>query len=226
VRVIPIRVFEHRLETSVAHIAYAIRLAAELGADVINLSLGTVRREGAAMLYESCMAANQLGSIVVSAGLPHALSYPAVFDNVIGVLASDFSSRLGFSYWPVIVYEFLACGRRQPVVWRGGAIEHKAGDSIAAANLAGIVARCREIAPRANVAGVRAILGQYSTPPPRMRRSADAVPAALPPASLRPAQSLGVQGGHAAATLASPAMEVNHTKPDTEHAGPLGRTNL
>jgi subtilisin len=165
-RIIPMRVFEDRLETSVTRLSRAILLAAEMGADVINLSLGTVQRHQARDLYESCASATRLGAVIVSAAQSQSVCFPAAFDNVIGVVSAPVRSRFDFWYLPSGRYELFACGRAQPVRWRHNIVVRRAGASMAAANVSGLVARCRQHIRNADTQHVRSMLARGAMPRP------------------------------------------------------------
>jgi hypothetical protein len=80
------------------------------------------------------------------------------------------------------------------VLWTRGAVDRKAGHSIAAANFSGVVARCRQLLGRASINEVRAFLSSYSTPPPYTRRHSNrprAGPTAEFDRACSPAESRG-----------------------------------
>lgn len=84
--ILPVRVFGEVPETSPEPIARAIRWAAEHGAQVVALSLGTRHEDARPMLAAACAAARRCGALLVSAG-PNAgaPTYPAALPQVIGV---------------------------------------------------------------------------------------------------------------------------------------------
>lgn len=162
-RVIPIRVFGAQLETSPGTLQAGILYAIERGVQVINLSLGTTLEGTLHPLYAACEKARRLGMIVVAAGHNSKdWSYPAIFENVIGVSAARFESPYEYRYLPDEAMECQAWGVEQPVVWLHGEEQIKHGTSFAAPNIAGIVALLLERHPGARIEEVRELLGKYA----------------------------------------------------------------
>lgn len=83
VRVIPVRVFGDRLETSPTIIAQALAWCVTKGIRVVNLSLGTIEVSARDELYRACEVSVRAGTIIVAAARGRA--FPAVFDNVLSV---------------------------------------------------------------------------------------------------------------------------------------------
>jgi subtilisin len=162
-RVIPVKVFGKVLETSPGTLHAALVWAIEAGVQVINVSLGT-RLEGTLHpLYAACEKARRAGIIVVAAGHnANDWSYPAIFENVIGVSAARFDSPYHFRYRPEHAMEVEAWGVEQPVLWVGGHRMVKHGTSFAAPNVAGIVALILERHPGATLEQVREMLAGFA----------------------------------------------------------------
>jgi subtilisin len=162
-RVIPVKVFGKVLETSPGTLHAALLWAIEAGVQVINVSLGT-RLEGTLHpLYAACEKARRAGIIVVAAGHnANDWSYPAIFENVIGVSAARFESPYQFRYRPEHAMECEAWGVEQPVLWVGGQRVVKHGTSFAAPNVAGIVALILEAHPGATLEQVREMLSHFA----------------------------------------------------------------
>ena len=162
-RVIPVKVFGKVLETSPGTLHAALVWAIEAGVQVINVSLGT-RLEGTLHpLYAACEKARRAGIIVVAAGHnANDWSYPAIFENVIGVSAARFDSPYHFRYRPEHAMECEAWGVEQPVLWVGGQRVVKHGTSFAAPNVAGIVALILERHPGATLEQVREMLAGFA----------------------------------------------------------------
>lgn len=162
-RVIPVKVFGKVLETSPGTLHAALLWAIEAGVQVINVSLGT-RLEGTLHpLYAACEKARRAGIIVVAAGHnANDWSYPAIFENVIGVSAARFESPYHFRYRPEHAMECEAWGVEQPVLWVGGQRVIKHGTSFAAPNVAGIVALILERHPGATLEQVREMLAGFA----------------------------------------------------------------
>jgi hypothetical protein len=162
-RIVPIRVFGNSLETSPYTLQTAIRIAIERGVNVVNLSLGT-RLEGTLkMLYAACEFARRQGIIVVAAGdNSREWSYPAIFENVIGVSAARFDSPYEYRYLFDDAHECQAWGVDQPVVWLRGDVQVKHGTSFAAPNITGIVCLLLERHPGASLEQIRELLARYA----------------------------------------------------------------
>ncbi|HEV3051774.1 MAG TPA: S8 family serine peptidase [Longimicrobium sp.] len=164
-RVIPVKVFGKVLETSPGTLHAALLWAIEAGVQVINVSLGT-RLEGTLHpLYAACEKARRAGIVVVAAGHnANDWSYPAIFENVIGVSAARFESPYHFRYRAEHAMECEAWGVDRPVRWIGGQRVIKHGTSFAAPNVAGIVALILERHPYATLEDVRGMLSRFALP--------------------------------------------------------------
>ena len=162
-QVIPVRIFNDRLETSVTILQAAIKWAVNEGVDIINLSVGTFLTEAILPLYANCEAARHAGSIIVAAqNTVDTPSYPAVFDNVISVGAAGFSNPYHFHYQPDTAVECLAKGGMQQVRWLGGDTITTKGTSFSAPYITGIVALLRERYPDADLEQIRKLLNRYA----------------------------------------------------------------
>lgn len=165
-RAVPVRVFGKQLETSPATIHAALLWAIEAGVQVINVSLGTRLEYARDALYVACERARRAGIIVVTAGHnANDWSYPAIFENVIGVSAAKFASPYEFRYRAEHAMECEAWGVGQEVTWIGGERVVKHGTSFAAPNVAGIVALILEAHPGATIEEVREMLSRFALPP-------------------------------------------------------------
>ncbi len=142
-KILPIRVFHDRIDRTWSSVlARAIEVAAERGARVINLSLGTTNLEHRDLLAGACARAREAGAtIVASGGLlvrsargipdgppppPHHL--PAALPDVIGVVADADLPRPRIEAMPgaATPYEVRAhafpralAGRPQPANFQG-----------------------------------------------------------------------------------------------------------
>lgn len=165
-RVVPVRVFGKQLETSPGTIHAALLWAVEAGVRVINVSLGTRLEYALHPLYAACEKARRAGIIVVAAGHnANDWSYPAIFENVIGVSAGRFASPYEFRYRAEDAMECEGWGVEQEVTWIGGERLVKHGTSFAAPNVAGIVALILEAHPGATLEEVRETLSRFALPP-------------------------------------------------------------
>lgn len=162
-RVVPVKVFGGVLETSPGTLQAALRWAIDAGVQVINVSLGTRLEDTLHPLYAACETARRAGIVVVAAGHnANDWSYPAIFENVIGVSAARFPSPYEFRYRPEHAMECEAWGVEQPVLWVGGERVVKHGTSFAAPNVAGIVALILERHPGATLEDVREMLSGFA----------------------------------------------------------------
>lgn len=188
-RVIPAKVFGKVLETSPGTLHAALVWALEAGVQVINVSLGTRLENTRDALYAVCEMARRAGIITVAAGHnANDWSYPAIFENVIGVSAARFDSPFSFRYRPEHAMEVQGWGVEQPVLWVGGSRPIKHGTSFAAPNVAGIVALIKERYPQATLEDVREMLTRFAL---EVDYSAaeDDEEAGMPPARPVPAKS-------------------------------------
>jgi subtilisin family serine protease len=161
--ILPVRVFGDALETSPAALVAAIDRAVQEGARVVNLSLGTARKDALRPLYAACERARRAGAIVVAAGgNAGEACYPAVFEHVVGVAAAAFDSPFSFRYRPDEALEVEASGVRQPVPGLDGGVTLASGTSAAAPYVSAIVALLLERHPNATLDEVRALLARFA----------------------------------------------------------------
>jgi len=112
--------------------------------DVINLSLGTSKRDWALALYELCDAAYFGRSFLVTAANNHAgASFPTLYASVTSVACNMSQDAFRFHYNPEPPTEFLAPGIDVDVAWRGGTRIRSTGNSYAAPHISGIAALIR-----------------------------------------------------------------------------------
>ncbi|HEX8211906.1 MAG TPA: S8 family serine peptidase [Longimicrobium sp.] len=159
--IVPIRVFGGQLETSPAALRAGIDWAAEESIPLVNLSLGTTLEHERAPLLAACARARRGGMLIVASS-PNAgpATYPAAFDEVIGVDAGDFPSPWDFRHRPGALAECTAAGTNQRLRWLGGCEEVMSGPSFAAPHITGIVALILERRPGAGLEQVREVLGR------------------------------------------------------------------
>ncbi len=113
--------------------------AVEQGFDIINLSLGTSRRDWALAFYEVCDRAYFQGSFVVTAANNVARpSFPSLYASVASVACNLSKDPFRFHYNPDPPTEFLAPGIDIEVSWRGGGRIVATGNSYAAPHIAGL----------------------------------------------------------------------------------------
>ena len=143
VQVLPLKVFEGALETSVEALVAALNRAAALALPLVNLSLGTTDRTCAAALAAAVDNAHAAGTIVVAAGSDQGLDWlPGTLDleGVIRVELDWSRPRGGFGVTgATAVPVFRACG--YPRAIPGVDPERNLrGLSFAVANVTGTVA--------------------------------------------------------------------------------------
>lgn len=157
----PARVFGQRLETRVGTLVRAIEWAVEHDMDVVNLSLGTIEKKGFERLYQACEKARQRGIILVAAVERRGVSYPAVFDNAIGVHGGTFANGHHYQYRADEAVEAIAQGRcRARTV--GGRYRWMNASSFAAPHLSGIVALLKQRHPSADLDRMHRLLSRYA----------------------------------------------------------------
>lgn len=161
--VVPVRVFGNKLETSPHTLKSGLKYALDEGLHLVNMSLGTTLPKELEPLYVGCEIARRAGTIVVAAGHNgRTWSYPAIFDNVIGVAAGRFESPYDYRYRPDEAFECEAWGLDTPVLWLGGERALRNGTSFAAPHITGIVALMLEKHPGATLEEVREMLREFA----------------------------------------------------------------
>jgi subtilisin family serine protease len=144
-----------RAETFVHALAFAIRRRF----DVINLSLGTRRRDWALPFYELCDEAYFRGCFVVTAAnnllRP---TFPSLFSSVTSVACNLSSDPWRFHHNPEPPTEFLARGIDVDVAWKGGTTIRSTGNSYAAPHIAGLSALIRSKHPAMTPSQIKAVL--------------------------------------------------------------------
>lgn len=159
--ILPLRVFGTQLETSPEVVVAALEHAIEARVSVVNLSLGSLLDRALRPLYRACEQARQAGVVVVSAiHLGEGWSYPAVFENTLGVAAGRFTSIFDFEYLPEEGAECRAQGERQ-VRWLGGP-RRLFGSSFAAPHITALVALFLERFPGSDLTQIRALLARHA----------------------------------------------------------------
>jgi subtilisin len=127
---------------------------------VINLSLGTTKRDFFAPLHELLDRAYQSGCIVVSAAnnLPYP-SYPSIFSSsVVSVVKRSGGDPFNFGYRYGQVIEVVAPGVEVTTTWPGGGYRQLTGNSFACPYIVGIIALIVEAYPNLTPFQVKSIL--------------------------------------------------------------------
>jgi subtilisin family serine protease len=127
---------------------------------VINLSLGTTKRDFFGPLHDLLDRAYQSGCIVVSAAnnLPYP-SYPSIFSSsVVSVVKRSGDDPFNFGYRFGQVIELVAPGVEVKTTWPGGGYRQLTGNSFACPYIVGIVALIAEAYPNITPFQVKSIL--------------------------------------------------------------------
>src|SRR3979490_531924 len=127
---------------------------------VINLSLGTTKRDFFAPLHDLLDRAYQSGCIVVSAAnnLPYP-SYPSIFSSsVVSVVKRSGGDPFNFGYRYGQVIEVVAPGVEVTTTWPGGGYRQLTGNSFACPYIVGIIALIVEAYPNLTPFQVKSIL--------------------------------------------------------------------
>jgi subtilisin len=127
---------------------------------VINLSLGTTKREFFAPLHELLDRAYQSGCIVVSAAnnLPYP-SYPSIFSSsVVSVVKRSGGDPFNFGYRYGQVIELVAPGVEVSTTWPGGGYRQLTGNSFACPYVVGIIALIKEAYPNLTPFQIKSVL--------------------------------------------------------------------
>jgi subtilisin len=127
---------------------------------VINLSLGTTKRDFFAPLHDLLDRAYQAGCIVVSAAnnLPYP-SYPSIFSSsVVSVVKRPGGDPFNFGYRYGQVIELVAPGVEVKTTWPGGGYRQLTGNSFACPHIVGIIALIVEAYPNLTPFQIKTIL--------------------------------------------------------------------
>lgn len=161
VSIVPIRVFDHALDTSPARLIAAIDWATSNGIRLLNLSLGTLRTDVLRGLYDACARARDAGVILVAAARGgDGWSYPAVFAPVIGVgLTDGLADAASIQYRPSEAVECATSATMRPLLGSEPMrISPGTGTSFAAPIVTALIARWIEEFPDLDLAGARDLL--------------------------------------------------------------------
>jgi subtilisin family serine protease len=156
-RVVPIRVFGVRTETSVEVLVAAVDWATAQGIRVLNLSLGTLHEDLMHVLYRACERARRAGVVIVAAVHAGAdeWSYPAVFDPVIGVGAANLDDPFTIRYTQGAAVECAVRTSQRRARGLAGRDVLVSGTSYAAPVVTGLIARWLQRSPGMDLDAVR-----------------------------------------------------------------------
>jgi subtilisin len=154
-----VQVLGERLTGKGTVLAAGLRWAIDQRMDICNLSLGTTRREFFAALHELAdLAYFRRVMLVAAANNMPVPAYPSVFASVIAVAAYAGDDPTQFYYNPDPPVEFGAAGIDQRVAWRDGGWLNASGNSFAAPQITGLVARILAKHPGLDLSQVKVIL--------------------------------------------------------------------
>ncbi len=147
-RIASVKVLGGGLRGRAAVFVHALAWAIEQRFDVINLSLGTGKRDWALPLYELCDRAYFQGCFVVTAANNVAgQSFPSLCASVASVACNTAQDPFDFHVNPEPPTEFLAPGIDLEVAWKDGDSRRVTGNSYAAPHIAGVAALICSIHP-------------------------------------------------------------------------------
>ncbi len=122
--------------------AAGLRWAIEQGVQVINLSLGSTKKEYSGTFYELTDAAYFKNIMLVTAAnnMP-VTSFPSLYASVTSVACHSGQDPYEFYYNPAPPVEFGAPGVNVTVAWFGGQQRTVTGNSFSAPHISGLVAK-------------------------------------------------------------------------------------
>lgn len=122
--------------------AHGLRWAIDQGLDVINLSLGSTKREYAGIFHELADLAYFKGIVLVTAAANMPVeSFPSLYAAVISAACYEGSDPYEFYYNPTPPVEFGAPGINITIGWLGGGMVTVTGNSFAAPHITGLAAK-------------------------------------------------------------------------------------
>lgn len=110
--------------------------------DIVNLSLGISECNNLQALYNICLQLTSKGTIIVSAfDNSGSVSYPAAFQNVIGVVSGLLCNKTDdFEFFEDAIVNIGAKGKMQRVVWNDPPYAFLSGNSFACAHVTSKIA--------------------------------------------------------------------------------------
>jgi subtilisin family serine protease len=127
---------------------------------IINLSLGTTKREYFGPVHDLLDRAYQAGCVIVAAAnnLPYP-SFPSIFSSsVISVVKRAGDDPFNFAYRYGQVIEMVAPGVEVKTTWPGGGYRQLTGNSFACPYIVGVIALIKEAYPNLTPFQVKSIL--------------------------------------------------------------------
>lgn len=158
-RITSVKVLGAGLSGTAAAFLAGLEWAIEQRFDVINLSLGSRKRDTALAFHDLCDRAYFGGSLVVTAANnAQATSYPSLFASVVSVACNLSRDPYRYHVNPNPPTEFLARGIDVEVLWTGHGTSVSTGNSYAAPHIAGLAALVRSKHPELRPFQVKSVL--------------------------------------------------------------------
>jgi subtilisin len=158
-RITSVRVLGEGLSGKAAVFLRGLGWAVEQGFDVINLSLGTTKKDWALPFHEICDEAYFRNCLLVTAANNTLRpSYPSLYASVTSVACNLATDPMRFHYNPEPPTEFLARGIEVDLAWKGGGRMSGTGNSYAAPHVAGIAALVRSKHPELRPFQIKTVL--------------------------------------------------------------------
>jgi len=162
-RLTSVKVLGQGLQGKAGAFLAGLRWAADNRYEVINLSLGTRRRDWALAFHDACDRAYFAGSIVVTAANNvQRRSYPSLYASVTSVACNTSDDPQRFHWNPHPPTEFLARGIDVEVPWLDGQTIRSTGNSYAAPHISGMAALIRSKHPDLQPFQVKTVLWAMS----------------------------------------------------------------
>jgi len=142
VELVSIRVLGAMLSGKGPVFAHGLRWGIEQGLDVINLSLGTTKRDYYGLFHELADLAYFRNTVLVTAANNMPVeSYPSLYSSVVSVACHEGSDPYEFYYNPAPPVEFGAPGINVTVAWLEGQTATVTGNSFSAPHITGLAAK-------------------------------------------------------------------------------------
>jgi subtilisin family serine protease len=142
VELVSIRVLGPMLSGKGTVFAHGLRWAIEQGLNVINLSLGTTKKDYFGVFHELADMAYFRRTVLVTAANNMPIeSYPSLYSSVISVACHEGTDPYQFYYNPDPPVEFGAPGINISVGWLGGESATVTGNSFSAPHISGLCAK-------------------------------------------------------------------------------------
>lgn len=142
VELVSVRVLGAMLSGKGTAFVSGLRWAIEQGVQVINLSLGTTKRDYYSIFHELADLAYFKNTVLVTAANNMPVeSFPSLYSSVTSVAAHEGHDPYDFYYNPAPPVEFGAPGINIPVAWLGGQTATVTGNSFSAPHITGLAAK-------------------------------------------------------------------------------------